>query len=71
MCLTQQSLYEDGVTVEDADNVRVLTFDDKKKAEVLDTKENKVETKVEETGKKSNVYRRASFEIEGISKRLQ
>lgn len=59
--------YEDGVTVEDADNVRVLTFDDQKKAEVLDTKENKVETKVEETGKKSNVTE-ASFETEGISK---
>lgn len=59
--------YEDGVTVEDADNVRVLTFDDKKKAEVLDAKENKVETKVEETGKKSNVTE-ASFETEGISK---
>lgn len=59
--------YEEGVTVEDADNVRVLTFDDKKKAEVLDAKENKVETKVEETGKKSNVTE-ASFETEGISK---
>ncbi|MBQ6314183.1 MAG: InlB B-repeat-containing protein [Mogibacterium sp.] len=59
--------YEEGVKVEDADNVRVLTFDAENKAAVLDAEENKVETKVESAGKKSNVTE-ASFETEGISK---
>lgn len=59
--------YEEGVKVEDADNVRVLTFDADNKAAVLDAEENKVETKVESAGKKSNVTE-ASFETEGISK---
>lgn len=59
--------YEDGVKVEDADNIRVLTFDDQNNAAVLDTYENNVETKVEAAGSKSNVTE-ASFETEGISK---
>ncbi|MBR2541216.1 MAG: InlB B-repeat-containing protein [Mogibacterium sp.] len=59
--------YEEGVKVEDADNVRVLTFDAENKAAVLDAEDNKVETKVESAGKKSNVTE-ASFETEGISK---
>lgn len=59
--------YDDGLKVNDADNVRIVHFAEQKdgevKAEVLDSKENKVETTV---NKKSEMTE-ASFDTEGFS----
>lgn len=59
--------YEDGLKVNDADNIRIVHFAEQKdgevKAEVLDSKENKVETTV---NKKSEMTE-ASFDTEGFS----
>ena len=59
--------YEDGLKVKDADNIRIVHFAEQKdgevKAEVLDSKENKVETTV---NKKSEMTE-ASFDTEGFS----
>ena len=59
--------YEDGLKVNDASNIRIVHFAEQKdgevKAEVLDSKENKVETTV---NKKSEMTE-ASFDTEGFS----
>lgn len=59
--------YEDGLNVKDADNIRIVHFAEQKngevKAEILDSKENKVETTV---NKKSELTE-ASFDTEGFS----
>ena len=59
--------YEDGLKVKDADNIRIVHFAEQKdgevKAEVLDSKENKVETTV---NRKSEMTE-ASFDTEGFS----
>ena len=59
--------YDDGLKVNDADNIRIVHFAEQKdgevKAEVLDSKENKVETTV---NKKSEMTE-ASFDTEGFS----
>ncbi len=59
--------YDDGLKVKDADNIRIVHFAEQKngevKAEVLDSKENKVETTV---NKKSEMTE-ASFDTEGFS----
>ena len=59
--------YEDGLKVKDADNIRIVHFAEQKdgevKAEVLDSKENKVETTVN----KESEMTEASFDTEGFS----
>ena len=59
--------YEEGMEVDDEDNVRIVHFAEQKngevKAEVLDNKENKVETTVN----KESELTEASFDTEGFS----
>ena len=59
--------YEDGLKVDDKDNVRIVHFDEQEngdvKAEVLDNKENKVKTTVNNESELTE----ASFDTEGFS----